>query len=65
MLKTDKKVGDLCIVCNETKNFGIHLYTSFICVDCEREMIRTETNSPEYKYYVNRLKKINTPQIYS
>jgi hypothetical protein len=58
-------LGEKCIVCNEVKSLGIHLYTSFICTECEKEMIHTETSSPYYKYYVQKLKKVNTPEIYS
>jgi hypothetical protein len=60
-----KAVGECCIVCSEEKRIGIHLYTSFICYECEREMVETETSDPLYKLFVQRLKKVNTPEIYS
>ncbi|RLQ91707.1 sigma factor G inhibitor Gin [Falsibacillus albus] len=59
------KVGEACIVCEEHKSKGIHLYTSFICRDCEEDMVHTDTKDPKYKYYINQLKKITTPEIYS
>lgn len=57
--------GETCVICEQTKWKGIHLYTSFICTDCEKSIIATETNDPQYKFYLKKLKKINTPEIYS
>ncbi|WP_199484560.1 sigma factor G inhibitor Gin [Peribacillus glennii] len=60
-----KSVGEACIVCEEIKLAGIHLYTAFICEECEKDIIHTDTNSPKYKYYLKQLKKVNNPEIYS
>ncbi|MFT4415956.1 sigma factor G inhibitor Gin [Fredinandcohnia humi] len=57
--------GETCIICEQEKNRGIHLYTRFICLDCEKDMIHTETNDPKYQYYLSKLKKVTTPEIYS
>ncbi|EIJ80114.1 forespore-specific protein [Bacillus methanolicus PB1] len=57
--------GETCVVCEKVKLKGIHIYTSFICMECERNLIHTETNDPKYKYYLKQLKKITTPEIYS
>jgi hypothetical protein len=65
VLNTEKMVRETCIICSQQKATGIHLYTSFVCIDCEKDMIGTETNSPQYKFFVEKLKKVNTPQIYS
>lgn len=54
-----------CIVCEENKTEGIHLYTSFICSECEEEMVGTETNEPKYQYFIDKLKRVNTPPLYS
>nr|WP_114746947.1 sigma factor G inhibitor Gin [Falsibacillus pallidus] len=56
---------EVCVVCDERRAKGIHLYTSFICSECEEDMVRTDTRDPKYKYYIDRLKKITTPEIYS
>jgi len=56
---------ELCVVCEEKKMSGIHLYTSFICTDCERAMVSTETNDPKYVYFLKQLKKVAVPGIYS
>ena len=66
MLNPERKAAlEECIVCHVDKKVGIHLYTSFICTECEKEMVQTETNDPLYKTFVQRLIKVNTPQIYS
>ena len=48
----------LCVVCEKIKLDGIHLYKSFLCNECERNIIRTSIKDPEYKFYLERLKKI-------
>lgn len=60
-----KNVGETCIICDQPKNRGIHLYTSFICSDCEKDIIQTDTNNPKYKYYIKQLKLITKPEIFS
>ncbi|MBN6889772.1 uncharacterized protein (DUF983 family) [Cytobacillus horneckiae] len=64
-LLTEKKLGERCVICEESKVKGIHLYTSFICSDCEKDLIATDTDDPKYKFYLNKLKKITTPEILS
>ncbi|MGV4322099.1 sigma factor G inhibitor Gin [Bacillus mojavensis] len=54
-----------CIICEQEKSRGIHLYTKFICLDCERKVISTATSDPDYAFYVNKLKSIHTPPLYS
>ncbi len=57
--------GEICVICEEQKEKGIHLYTSFICSDCEKDMIMTETNDPKYKYFLKKLRKVTAPEIFS
>ncbi|MFD1708127.1 sigma factor G inhibitor Gin [Siminovitchia sediminis] len=47
-----------CIICKKEQDKGIHLYTSFICTDCEQEMVQTETDDPKYKYFVEQMRVI-------
>ncbi len=56
---------ETCVICEEQKVKGIHLYTSFLCVDCENELIQTDTSDPKYKYFLKQLKKVTVPEIYS
>ena len=43
---------EVCVICEEQKDKGIHLYTSFICTKCEQDIIMTDTNDPKYKYFL-------------
>lgn len=56
---------ETCVICENLKPRGIHLYTSFICTDCETDLIQTDTNDPKYKYFLKQLRKITTPEIFS
>jgi hypothetical protein len=56
---------DKCVICENLKPKGIHLYTSFICTECEHDLIQTDTSDPRYKYFLKQLKKITTPEIFS
>ncbi|MHA6252935.1 sigma factor G inhibitor Gin [Oceanobacillus sp. CAU 1775] len=59
------KATQRCGICEEQKELGIHLYTLFICTDCEFNMIHTEPHEEKYRYYVKKLKNINQHQLYS
>ncbi|HHY75069.1 MAG TPA: carnitine--CoA ligase [Bacillus bacterium] len=58
-------VGETCVICEQKKENGIHIYTQFICNECEQEIISTETNNEKYKYYLNQLKKVIEPTLYA
>jgi hypothetical protein len=58
-------IGETCVICELSKDKGIHLYTSFICTDCESEMVHTQTNHPNYKFYLQQMRKITQPTIFS
>jgi len=58
-----RKIGETCIVCEKVKEKGIHLYHSFICIDCEKSIIETETDDPKYQYYLKQLKKVSSQNI--
>jgi hypothetical protein len=64
-LLAKQQLEETCVVCEQTKPLGIHLYTAFICTECERELIETDAADPRYKYFLQRLKKITTPEIFS
>jgi hypothetical protein len=57
--------GETCIICDLKKSTGIHLYTSFICIDCEKEMTNTQTSDPKYQYYLEKLRRVKNPPLYS
>lgn len=53
-----------CIICEEEKQAGIHLYLLFICTDCEHNMIYTEPRDEKYNYYVKKLKQHCRPTVF-
>ncbi|MBP3041010.1 sigma factor G inhibitor Gin [Bacillaceae bacterium Marseille-Q3522] len=62
---TNKQSGETCIICEVRKAKGIHLYMAFICTDCEKQMLTTDTSDPKYKYYLEKLRRITMPEIFS
>ncbi|MED4228321.1 sigma factor G inhibitor Gin [Neobacillus cucumis] len=65
LLVTHHYYEETCVICESLKPKGIHLYSSFICTDCENDLIHTDTNDPRYKYFLKQLRKITTPEIFS
>ncbi|PGT90979.1 sigma factor G inhibitor Gin [Bacillus sp. AFS040349] len=57
--------GETCIICDKEKATGIHLYTSFICVECEKNITNTQTSDPKYQYYLEKLRRVKNPPLYS
>lgn len=62
---TEVGILQRCIICEEGKADGIHLYTSFICEQCEYNMIHTDAREEKYRYYINKLKNMNKQQLYT
>lgn len=54
-----------CGICEEEKEKGILLYRLFICHECEQNMIDTEPREEKYNYYLQKLKNINQPTMFS
>ncbi|MFE8698978.1 sigma factor G inhibitor Gin [Cytobacillus sp. FJAT-53684] len=65
MLMAKKHMEEECVICEQAKQKGIHLYTSFICTDCEVDLISTDTSNPKYKYFLKQLRKVTHPEIYT
>lgn len=63
-MKTLEK-NETCGICEEEREKGIHLYKLFICCECEQKMIHTEPREAQYQYYLNKLKNMNQPTLYS
>ncbi|MFC2948803.1 sigma factor G inhibitor Gin [Virgibacillus sediminis] len=59
------KSHERCGICEEEKALGIHLYTMFICSECEKNMIHTEPREEKYNYYLRKLKNISKSKLYS
>ncbi|MBU8881439.1 sigma factor G inhibitor Gin [Bacillus sp. FJAT-29790] len=63
MLIAKEHIKEKCVICEQAKQKGIHLYTSFICTDCESDLISTDTGNPRYKYFLRKLRKITNLEI--
>lgn len=50
--------GGTCIVCSKHKDVGIRIFQSFLCADCEREIVQTDVLDEKYPYYIDRMKQI-------
>lgn len=47
-----------CTVCNKPKEQGIVIVSSFICADCEHEIVRTDVQDGKYSFFISQLKQI-------
>ncbi|WP_246055421.1 sigma factor G inhibitor Gin [Pseudalkalibacillus caeni] len=46
------------MICDHTQPKGIHICTKFICEECERKLVTTDTNDIHYRYYLKKLKQL-------
>ncbi len=51
-----------CVVCEEEKNKGIFVYKGFLCEDCEKKIVQTDTDDPQYRFYLRQLRKVRFSQ---
>ncbi|GEL78283.1 sigma factor G inhibitor Gin [Tenuibacillus multivorans] len=51
-----------CKICEEWKTEGIYLFISFICSNCEKEILETDPTDERYQYYVDRLRRSQAPK---
>lgn len=63
--KEYKQPIDRCSICEKEKSEGLHLYIGFICTECEREIVQTDTNEPVYQEFVKKLRKHNISGIHT
>lgn len=54
-------IGEQCLICDETKESGIHLFNHYICEACERKIVSSEPKDAFYHEYLSKLRKINFP----
>lgn len=47
-----------CIVCGKQKEEGIAIWNSFICDQCEQEMVHTDVMDAKYPFFVEKMKLI-------
>lgn len=53
-----QKNEQICLVCDQTNDKGIHLLNYFICEQCEREITLTNPSEKNYRYYLKHFKKV-------
>ncbi|MGG1572741.1 sigma factor G inhibitor Gin [Fictibacillus sp. NRS-1165] len=58
MKSSMQPTGELCLICEEYKETGIHILHQYICMDCEKKIVSAETNDEYYKHYLNQLRKL-------
>lgn len=59
------RIIEHCGICEEEKEQGIRLYKLFICSECEWNMIHTEPREEKYNYYLQKLKNMDQPTLFS
>lgn len=48
----------VCIVCTKVKSEGMNIWSSFICRDCEQEMVQTEVHEEKYPFFIKQMRKL-------
>jgi len=48
-----------CIICHISTDEGITILDSFLCFDCEQEIVRTEVEDTRYMMYVSKMRDLN------
>jgi hypothetical protein len=54
MMEQNKRT---CIICDRPKAEGIMIYTQFICLDCEQEMVQTDVLDAKYPIFISRMRQ--------
>ncbi|WP_085522399.1 sigma factor G inhibitor Gin [Tuberibacillus sp. Marseille-P3662] len=54
----NQSAQESCIVCERTDRVGIHICNQLICDECQREIVSTDVDDDQYKYFVQRLAKL-------
>lgn len=55
-----RKTGKTCIICEMEKNQGYYILSSFICKECEEEIVQTEADDQTYQFFIKQLGKITS-----
>ncbi|WP_368506032.1 sigma factor G inhibitor Gin [Alkalihalophilus sp. As8PL] len=52
------RLGEKCMCCNQVGNEGLHVFKSFICHLCEKEIVGVECEQEHYQHYISNLRDI-------
>lgn len=47
-----------CAICEEEKDSSINIQGVHLCAACERKLVSTEVNAPEYSLFIAKLKNM-------
>lgn len=47
-----------CIICGKQQQEGIMIYSTFLCMACETEIVKTDVMDAKYPYFIDRMKQI-------
>ncbi|MCO7176901.1 sigma factor G inhibitor Gin [Sporolactobacillus kofuensis] len=53
---------ETCIICGHQKAEGIHICNQLICDDCQKKIIETDVTDWKYKFFMNKLAKLQVKQ---
>ncbi|MDO6658497.1 sigma factor G inhibitor Gin [Anaerobacillus sp. 1_MG-2023] len=56
-------LSECCLVCEEHSLKGIHICDRFICYECERKVIQTDTSHENYQFYLEKLRKLRLSRL--
>ncbi|WP_027415740.1 sigma factor G inhibitor Gin [Aneurinibacillus terranovensis] len=47
-----------CIVCGKQGTEGLFIFNSFVCKNCEQEMVATDACDDKYLYFIKQMRQI-------
>lgn len=56
-----KSIGETCLICEETKSDGIHIFNQLLCDSCEKKLVETSPEDKRYREYIKKLAKLTKP----
>jgi len=57
-LYKDQMEAKDCLICSSSKDIGIQLQGFLICCECEMSIVQAGVGDPNYRLYVNRLRRV-------
>lgn len=54
-----------CHICDTNQAEGIFIYHLYICESCQAKIVATDPEDPDYRFFVNKLKRIQKSPLNS
>lgn len=51
----------ICIVCQQKREDGLHILNKYICDACEKEIVECQSDQVQYGYFVWKLRDLMNP----